>query len=475
MLNQMKRRKLWLALALAALVRLAALLAFPSIFDFSAPDAVIHGSEAYDAYALNLLETGVYGRAAGVPDSTLPPLYSYALALVYGVFERNYLVVGLVHIAFDLISIALLYDIARRLFEKGAFAAHAEWIGTLSALFFALYPYLIFQNLTLNDTALWILLLHLFVWLMILLRERENFDTHTLQLAVAGGAILGLSALTRALLPPLALLVVLWFKFHLNWRQTISRLLPVVVVSFVALLPWLIRGYQIHGGWVAVALNGGENLYQGANPGAIPIFRAGYDAQWSARPPDAPATDDPYRNNQLLMEAGLRYLRENPAVIPELLWVKLQVYWNPQVTPLNNLREGERLEVSPAGEVQIIRGQGSHTGASAALTVYQDEGLFNRFGRGIHIVYFGGLWLLAIAGAWQSRREWRELSLLVFVQLSHTAVYLVFHPSTRYRSPTDPLLFVFSALTLVWIWRWWRGRTNPTPNPLPEASGRGRR
>lgn len=461
MLNQMKRRKLWLALALAAVVRMAVLLAFPSIFDFSAPDAAIHGSEAYDAYALNLIETGVYGRVAGLPDSTLPPLYSYALALVYGVFERNSTVVGLVHIAFDLISIALLYDIARRLFARGQFAAYAEWIGALSALFFALYPYLIFQNLTLNDTALWILLLHLFVWLMILLRERERSDQHTLRLAVAGGAVLGLSALTRALLPPLALLVALWFLLRLHWKQAFLRLLTVAVVSIVVLLPWLYRGYQIHGGFVAVALNGGENLYQGANPGTIPIFRAGYDVQWSSRPGDAPSTDDPYRNNQLLMEAGLRYLRENPTVIPELLWVKLQVYWNPQVTPLNNLREGERLEVSPAGEVRIIRGQGSHTGASAALTAYQDEGLFNRFGRGIHVVYFGGLWLLAIAGAWWSRREWRELSLLVFVQISQTAVYLVFHPSTRYRSPTDPLLFVFSALALVWIWRWWRGRMNP--------------
>ena len=254
----------------------------------------------------------------------------------------------------------------------------------------------------------------------------------------------------------------IWFRFHLNWRGTITRLLPVAAVSVVVLLPWLIRGYQVHGGFVAVALNGGENLYQGANPGTIPIFRAGYDAQWSPRPIDAPGTDDPYLNNRLLMQAAGRYLREHPDVIPELLWVKLLVHWNPQVTPLNNLREGERLEVSPAGEVRIIRGDGSHAGVSAALTAYQDEGLFNLFGRGIHFVYFGGLWLLAIGGAWWSRREWRELSLLVFVQVSQTAVYLAFHPSTRYRSPTDPLLFVFSALAAVWVVRWWRRRSTDT-------------
>ena len=55
------------------------------------------------------------------------------------------------------------------------------------------------------------------------------------------------------------------------------------------------------------------------------------------------------------------------------------------------------------------------------------------------------------------------MSLLIFVQLSQTLMYLVFHPSTRYRSPTDPLLFVFSAYALVWLALWWRGRTNPSP------------
>ena len=68
------------------------------------------------------------------------------------------------------------------------------------------------------------------------------------------------------------------------------------------------------------------------------------------------------------------------------------------------------------------------------------------------------MWLLAIAGAWLSRREWRALSLLYFVQISQTLMYLLFHPSTRYRSPTDPLLFVFSAYALLCLARWWRGR-----------------
>ncbi|MCY3780153.1 MAG: glycosyltransferase family 39 protein [Chloroflexi bacterium] len=445
--------KFSLVVAIAILARLIILLAFPAVFAYTEAGAEIHGSVAYDEYAINLLETGVYGRQPGIADAGLPPLYSAVLALVYGLFGRHYLAVAALHILFDALSIALLYDICRRLFAR-----QGDGIGALAGLFFALYPYLVFQNLTLNDTALWILMLHLFVWLLIRLRQREMFDRHTLLLALFAGAVLGLSALVRALLPSLALLAVLWFLFKLDPRETILRLLPVAAVSVLVLAPWIARGYQIYGGLVPIALNSGENLYQGNNPWTGSVFRAGYDAQWLPPPLDAPTINEPLKRNNFLANAGWAYLRDHPERIPELLWVKLQVYWNPQVTPLKNLRQGERLAIDENGDVLIITGEGSHIGVTAANAAYQDDSLFNTVGRQVHIVYFGALWLLAIAGLWLSRRGWRALSLLVFVQVSQTLMYLLFHPSTRYRSPTDPLLFVFSAYALLWLLRWWRRR-----------------
>ena len=459
MSERMNRHKLLLVIIIAAVVRGAVLLIFPQHFAYSEPGGVIHGSVAYDEYALNLLETGVYGRESGLPDAGLPPLYSTVLALVYGIFGRSYIAVATLHILFDAHSIALLYDICRRLFPRSG--QHGEWIGALAGLFFALYPYLVFQNLTLNDTALWILLFHLFLWLLIRLREREVYDRRTLSLAGATGLVLGLSVLARALLPPLALLAALWFLLKHTWRKTLLRLLPVAIVSVLVPLPWIMRGYEIYGGFVPVALNSGENIYQGNNPYSAAVFRAGYDVQWLTPPLDAPPRDEPLSRNAFLAEAGWRYLRENPAAIPELMLLKLGVYWNPQVTPLNNLREGEKLGVDDADEVVIITGEGSHVGVTEANAAYQEEGLFNVIGRNLHIVYFGGLWLLAFAGVWLSRREWRMVSLLFFVQISQTAMYLLFHPSTRYRSPTDPLLFVFSAYAIVWVVMWWRGRREP--------------
>ncbi len=464
MRHRLERYRLLEVIVVAIVLRIAVLAAFPQHFAFSEPGGVIHGSAAYDDYVLNLLETGVYGREKGVPDAGLPPLYSYVLAVVYGVFGRHYLAVGALHMLFDALSIVLLYDICRRLFPRPP--QQGESIGAIAGLFFALYPYLIFQNLTLNDTALWILLLHLFLWLLIQLRERPTRDRGALTLAIAAGLTLGVSVLARALLPPLAILAALWLLLKLSARDTLLRLLPVALVSLLVPLPWLIRGYQLYGDFVPIALNSGENIYQGNNPYAAAIFRAGYDAQWITPPIDAPAKDEPLRRNARLAQAGWRYLRENPAEIPDLMLVKLLVYWNPQVTPLRNLRAGEKLTVDETGEVVIVSGEGSHVGLSAANAAYQDDSLFNVIGRNLHLVYFGGLWLLAIAGAWLSRREWRALSLLFFVQISQTLVYLLFHPSTRYRSPTDPLLFVFSAVAVVWVVRWWRGRLQRRAKPL---------
>ena len=116
---RLEKHKLMTVVLIAIIARAGVLVAFPQHFAFSEPGGVIHGSAAYDEYALNLLATGVYGREAGLPDAGLPPLYSYLLAAVYGIFGRHYLAVAALHMYFfDVISIALLIDICRRLFPR---------------------------------------------------------------------------------------------------------------------------------------------------------------------------------------------------------------------------------------------------------------------------------------------------------------------------------------------------------------------
>jgi len=413
-----------------------------SIFFFE-QTGLTHGSTAYDEYAQNLLATGIYGREVGIPDANIPPLYSYILAGVYGLFGRGGLQVGLFHTLLDVVTIVLVYAIVRRLFEFGV------WVAAITALLYALYPYLIFQNLSLNDTALYMLLMHTFILLVILLRERTTYDRGTFAIATLAGLILGITTLTRALLPLFAIFTALWFLFRLPLKETILRLLPVAIVSVFVLIPWMIRSYRIYDAFVAVALNTGDNLYQGANEMTVPLFRAGYDVQWS-QPPAERDRENWYRNNQLLQQAGIDYLRTYPERIPELLWVKFLVHWSIDIAPRKNPVEGQSFALDKSGNLLVLDDTASNLQDIETIAAYSDS-FFDRVGRPVHILYFGGLLVLAIIGIGLSWRQWRNVSLLWFLQISMTIMYLLFHPSTRYRVPTDPLLFAFSAYTLVVI------------------------
>ncbi|MBI5671034.1 MAG: glycosyltransferase family 39 protein [Chloroflexi bacterium] len=462
MLTRILAHKLPLILLIAAAVRLGVLLAFPDVFAFEATGAV-HGSDAYDAYAQNLLATGVYGREAGVPDAAIPPLYSYALALVYGVFGRGHIQVGLFHILLDMFSIAALYLIGKCLFPYSSSPSRSQykdWTPALAALFAALYPYLIFQNLTLIDTPLFMALLFAFLLAMVLLRDRPALDSRTWALAAAGGLALGAGMLTRPIVPPLAVLVAVWFLFRLNLRQTVLRLLPVAVVGTLVVVPWIARNYAVFNAFVPMTTTSGANFWQGNSRYTVPFFRAGYDVQWTA--PELTTADLQSREADAERFAlAFQYLRGNPEKIPELLWVKFLVHWSLDIAPRYNPQPGERLGLDNNGQFIIQRvddsGQLLTYGPNDPVAAYDDP-LFDVIGRTIHRFYWGGLFLLGLAGGVLALRCWRDTSLLWFVQISMTAVYVFFHPSTRYRVPTDPLWFLFSAYALVWLWTWWQQR-----------------
>jgi 4-amino-4-deoxy-L-arabinose transferase-like glycosyltransferase len=450
------RHHLLLIVTLAIGVRLAIFLAFPGIFRFD-QNASIHGSDAYDAYAQNLLATGVYGREPGGPDAQIPPLYSYALAAVYEVFGRSALAVAGFHIALDVVCILCLYHTGKRLF-----ATYGQWIGVVACLAYALYPYLIFQNLTLIDTPFFMAQLHAFVLLLVLLRERLRWDRGTLLLALLTGVVLGLSLLTRALLPLLAVLGALWFLFRLSFWETVRRLLPVALVGLLVVVPWIVRNFQIYDAFVPTALNFGDNFYQGNSIYTIPYFRAGYDVQW-VPPPEGPASEDWLIRARNLYNAGWEYLRTYPEQIPDLLWVKFLVHWSIDIAPRRNPIAGEVPRLDYEGNVIAETDAEGNLQLGALppgdpVDVYSSS-LFDQVGRTVHVVYWGGLLLLSVIGIGVTIRQWRAVALLWFVQITMTVMYVIFHPSTRYRVPSDPLLFLFAGAAMVLLAVRWREKS----------------
>jgi|GEM_PF-322974 len=459
------RYKIWLVIAVAIGLRMAVFLAFPSIFAFD-QTSEIHGSLAYDQYAVNLNGTGVFGLNAGEPDAMLPPFYSYTLAALYGVFGRSSLVVAIFHTVLDAVSIWLLIDIGKRLFKSYDATLWDEriglWIGLIAGLCFAFYPYLIFQNLTLIDTAIFITQLHLFVWLIILLREQESLNRKTMGFAVTAGVVLGITLLTRPIMPIFALFLPIWYLFRLSLIQSFLRLLIVAVVGALVLMPWIGRNYAVFDDFVPMTTTSGSNLWQGNSEYTIPVFRAGYDVQWTA--PEVNAPRESREADAERFALVMQFWQENSEKIPELLWVKFWVHWSIDIAPRYNPQAGEQFALNEDGEFIILR-DGESTDGFVEHGTY-DEPIFEVIGRNIHRVYFGGLFILAVIGSVISWRLWRDISLIWFLQISMTIVYMVFHPSTRYRAPTDPTLFLFSVYTLAAIFLWWMGRRNEITSTL---------
>ncbi|MFC1960868.1 glycosyltransferase family 39 protein [Chloroflexota bacterium] len=443
--------KLAVLIVLAVILRVGMLAVFPTVFAF-ADTGAIHGSGAFDEYAQNLRATGVYGREAGTPDAAIPPLYSYALAGVYGLAGRGGWAVGLFHTLLDVLNIVMLYAIGQRLFRQ------SEWIGWLAGLFYAFYPYLIFQNLTLIDTPFFMTLLFAFLLLMILLRDRAELDRYTLLLAVAGGAVFGLGVLTRPITPLLAMLIAVWFLFRLSFKQTVIRLLPVAVVGMLFVLPWIARNYRVFDAFIPMTTTSGPNFWQGNSQYTVPYLRAGYDVQWTT------PKDDPNEElaNEVFFELAYAYWAEDPCNLPELLWVKFLVHWSIDIAPRLNPTAGELPRLDYLGNALV------ETGADGGLNLtgvpegdpvdVYSQPLFDRMGRTVHRYYYGTLFVLSLIGIVLTLSQWREVLLLWFVQLWSTAIYVFFHPSTRYRVPTDPLLFLFAAYTLWALADWWLKR-----------------
>ena len=336
-----KTHMLKIVLIIAVILRVAMLFLFPDIFNFVEAES-IHGSDAYDAYAVNLTETGVYGRIPGVPDAAIPPMYSYVLAGIYAIFGRGFIQLEIFHITLDLLSILLTYAIATRLFKVGTLfdQSTGRWVGILAGLMVAAYPYLIFQNLTLIDTPFWMFMLILFVWLLIVLRDQPDLSARTWGIAILTGFVLGIATLIRPLTPPLALLAALWFLFRLNFIQSFLRLLPVAIISALCLVPWIARNYDLYDGFV-LSTTSGANFWQGNNELTIPVFKAGYDVQWTA--PEIQADPQSPEADAERMALAIEFLQDNSNRIPELIWTKFLVQWSIPITPIRNPQVGENL------------------------------------------------------------------------------------------------------------------------------------
>lgn len=409
----------FLSLIIAALivVRIAYVLLFGQTLTLEA--------SGYDVYAQNVRDGVGYTRFADrTQDSDLPPLYPYFLVGVYSTLGRDARTVALVQIGLDVITALAIYRIG---WHVGG-TIRGRVVGLLAAGFFAFYPYLLFQNLSVNDTGLFIALIAVGIMCTY---EAGVGGRRVLWFVVGAGLCLGLAALTKTLIVLALPTLGLWLISRYGLRRGI--LLSVVLgIAFLApIVPWVIRNTRLHGQLVLISTNDGSNLYQGNNPCVADFMANGWDAQWVNCLESVPEGLSETAESAWMRDTALRWLGANVSEWPRLALLKLWTTWTPELLPR---------AVPAEGAPRMIND-----------TVMQYETPFFQFARIVHVVFLTPLFGLAIIGLYMALRAKRPVTPILAIVLAITVAYLIFHPSTRYRSPADPFIFVLSAYAVAVI------------------------
>lgn len=373
----------------------------------------------------------------GGPTAYWPPGWPMILSVAFRLFGASVTTVGLLNLALAALGGWLLYSLAKRIFG-------GEATGRLALLLYAIYPNAVgYVPLALTEVAYTTLLLAI-CWLLVSERVWWRF--------ILAGLLLGLASLVKA--QSLAV-VPLILAIDLLRERGFWRRLPRVAVEAVALValaalvvaPWSMRNQRELGRFVAISTNGGATLLTGNNPTATGDFNPD-DPTFKAL--EARKDLGEIERDRLMKEAGVAWVKANPAQFAMLMPKKLLRLWGP---------DGE-----------------AEWGYQAGYANYAAHEARFRAVRWINqAYYFALLCAFAIAAVVIVLRRWRASERLIGwwllpygIAAYPTAIALIFSGQSRFHFPVMPFVCIAAAWLLV-EWQsslargrgrsagWWKG------------------
>jgi 4-amino-4-deoxy-L-arabinose transferase-like glycosyltransferase len=299
-----------------------------------------------------------------------------------------------------------VFLIGRRLF--GATTA------LLASVYAAVYPYFIWHDAVLQETAT----LTLVVAVAILLLLRAH-DTPSRWNWLAAGAVLGVAVLTKAnlaLFVPFALLWIVVSAPAVMPRRLAPALWATLGVALV-LGPWVIRTWRITGAPILYS-NAGFSLWTSNHRLTFDYFprRSIDDAAQpefddlkpeERREFDAIADTQGIRQTRWLWARGVAFIRSHPRLTLERALYKVWIAFSPRFSP-------------------------------AQGWLFQS----------VYFIFWLPVLVLSLIGAWKTRRRWRELGYIYMLVLSFALTCAIFWGHTSHRMYIEPYLMILAAASL---------------------------
>ena len=366
-------RPLLCILLFSLIIRLVVFVFYP---DQQFPDADAYRNIGREIFSGNIITNNIY-----------MPLYPIFTYLTGGALFQT-----LFDIFISVMSVYLIFLLSFQIFKTRLAAL-------LSAAISSIYPHFIFYSLSgLTEILFTFLLLLSFIFLY-----QKRF--------LLASFILVLSLLTRPtfdLFNPFLVICFVGFVHSLGWRL-ISKYVGIYFICYLVLMaPWWVHQSNKYGEFVRLTLGDGVILYAGNNPlnktgGGI----IGEDADLSAFVSET----NPILRNNLMRDAALKFIMENPSQFIENSGIKFLRFW--RLWP--------------------------HTSS------YQQWYIF-----AASLLSYGVVLFAFIGFVFRnSRYYFRELTPVLALFSYLTAVHMVTIGSLRYRFPLEPFLIIFAGYFLI--------------------------
>jgi hypothetical protein len=339
----------------------------------------------------------------GVRTARYEPLYPLFLAGARAVSGGSMLGAQIVQCAAAATGGVFMFLLARKL--------AGERVAWYSAFLFAVHPLLIRHTADLSESALTRMLLLVFAAAFV--------RAETTGMAIGAGVGLGLAALTRAVVLPIAAPAAM----VLAGRGSRSRGAWLLAATVVTTTPMLARDYAING--TLLPGRSGVNLFIGNNDYAFALLPE-HSPDILQHYADQTSTSD--RDLEAL---GWRWMAEHPV---KAMVLKARNFWyfvSPFLVPSRLLLPETTITMGPAGGVAVT---------GAPLRPASERLLFTGFSTAVLA--------LAAAGILSRRSDLAQDAILWCVFLSFAAVYSLYFPATRYTAAVAFVPIFYAAAGL---------------------------
>jgi len=358
----------------------------------------------YLTLAASMVDDMEYRLEDGTVTAFRPPGYPFLLAGLRALGVRGILEIRLFQVVLSVLTLVILFAIARRLGGRGA--------ALISITIGALYPYFIFICGTLYATVWFSFLLLASVYLLI-----AGIQENNLLKIIASGCFMGGVVLTRTSALVLGVVALLWLIISTSANKRRSFIVAVLfsISMSIFIAPWVIRNMTVLGK-ATLSTNGGRNFWLGNNPQST--INSGSNIEMPLSLEERVSKVSETNADRVYIQEALTHIRENPG---HYLWLSVKkglCLW--------------RLDPSPTTE-----------GYSS----------LNRLYPFISILSYTPLIVLAIIGFVRAQKLQRQMMWLwVGFALGYTLLHAVFITKVRFRIPLDHFIIVMASIPVI---QWW--------------------